>query len=104
MLDFSSGVAGCSVFNKIDLRKGYHQIPMHPADVPKTAVTTPFGLYEFLRLPFGLKNAGSTFQCLMDRVLRGLPWCFWYLDDIITASGSWSDHFSHLQQLFDRLR
>jgi hypothetical protein len=104
MLDFSSRVAGCSVFSKIDLRKGYHQIPMHPADVSKTAVTTPFGLYEFLRLPFGLKNAGSTFQRLMDRVLHGLPWCFWYLDDIITASGSWSDHFNHLQQLFDRLR
>jgi hypothetical protein len=104
MLDFSTRVAGCVVFSKIDLRKGYHQIPMRGADVAKTAVTTPFGLFEFLRLPFGLRNAGSTYQRLMDRVLSGLPWCFWYLDDIIAASSSQEDHRLHLRQLFERLR
>ncbi len=62
MMDFSSRVAGCSIFTKIDLRKGYYQIPMHPADILKTAIITPFGLFEFLRLIFGLRNAGSTFQ------------------------------------------
>ncbi len=59
MMDFSSRVAGCSIFTKIDLRKGYYQIPMHPADILKTAIITPFGLFEFLRLTFGLRNAGS---------------------------------------------
>jgi hypothetical protein len=104
MLDFAARVVGCVVFSKIDLRKGYHQIPMRGADVAKTAVTTPFGLFEFLRLPLGLRNAGSTFQRLMDRVLSGLPWCFWYLDDIIAASSSQDEHRLHLRQLFERLR
>jgi cleavage and polyadenylation specificity factor subunit 1 len=66
-------------------------------------VATPFGLFEFLRLPFGLRNTGSTFQRLLDRVLCGLPWCFWYLDDIIAASASREEHLVHLQQLFERL-
>jgi hypothetical protein len=59
---FSSRVAGCSLFTKIDLRKGYYQIPMHPADILKTAIITPFGLFKFLRLTFGLRNAGSTLE------------------------------------------
>jgi hypothetical protein len=62
MLDFSARVAGRKVFSKIDLRKGYYQIPMHPADIRKTAICTPFGLFEFRRMPFGLRNAGNTFQ------------------------------------------
>ena len=60
--DFTAGLAGAEVFSKIDLVKGYHQIPVHPEDVPKTAVITPFVLFEFLRMPFGLKNAAQSFQ------------------------------------------
>jgi hypothetical protein len=72
MLDFSDRLAGCRVFSKIDQHKGYWQIPVRPEDVQKTAVITPFGLFEFLRMPFGLRNAGSSFQRMMDRVLAGL--------------------------------
>jgi hypothetical protein len=61
MLDFAAKAAGCTVFSKIDLRKGYHQIPVNPADVQKTAITTPFGLFEYKRMPFGLRNAGPSF-------------------------------------------
>jgi transposase InsO family protein len=103
MLDFSANVANCRWFSKIDLRKGYYQIPMNKADIPKTAVATPFGLYEFTRMPFGLRNAGSTFQRLMDRVLSGLPFSFCYLDDIIVASKEREPHLHHLQLLFERL-
>jgi hypothetical protein len=67
MIDFAGRVAGCTVFSKIDLHKGYLQILMHPADVQKTTITKPFGLFEFLRLPFGLMKAGDTFQRKMDR-------------------------------------
>jgi hypothetical protein len=55
---------------------------MAPEDVPKTAILTPFGLYEFLFMPFGLRNAAQSFQCMMDKVFSGLPFVFVYLDDI----------------------
>ncbi|KAL6490077.1 hypothetical protein MHYP_G00004220 [Metynnis hypsauchen] len=101
--DFSAGLAGRIIFSKVDLVRGYHQVPVHPADVPKTAVITPFGLFEFLRMPFGLKNAAQTFQRLMDSVLRDLPFLFVYLDDILVASVSRSEHLHHLRLLFERL-
>ncbi len=104
MLDFSARVAGCKVFSEIDLRKGYYQIPMHPADIRKTAICTPFGLFEFRRMPFGLRNAGNTFQRMMDRILAGLSFVFCYLDDIIIASRDEQEHLEHLREVFSRLR
>ena len=78
-------------------------MPVHSLDIPKTAVITPFGLFEFLRMPFGLKNSAQSFQRLMDSVLRDLPFLFVYLDDILVASTSKSQHLSHLRTLFERL-
>jgi cytoskeleton-associated protein 5 len=60
--DLSSRLHGCTIFSKLDLRKGYYQIPMAAADVPKTAVITPFGLFEFLRMPFGLRTPVRDFN------------------------------------------
>ena len=79
---FSSVAAGSAVFSVIDLVRSYHQIPMSDQDIPKTAVITPFGLFEFLRMPFGLKNSAQAFQRLMDSVFRDLAFTFVYLDDI----------------------
>lgn len=98
--DFSACLAGSSMFSKVDLIRGYHQVRVHPLDIPKTAEITPFGLFEFLQMPFGLKNAAQTLQCLMDTVLRDLLFLFVYLEDILIATSSRTEHVSHLQTLF----
>ena len=94
--DFNSQLAGSKIFSKIDLVRGYYQIPMATDSIPKTAIATPFGLWEFLRMPFGLKNAAQTFQRLMDGIFQQLPFVFVYLDDILVTSKSKTQHLTHL--------
>jgi Reverse transcriptase (RNA-dependent DNA polymerase) len=77
---------------------------VHPSDIEKMAVITPFGLYQYVRMPFGLRNAEQTFQRLMDQVLRGLDYCFMYLDDVLVASSTMDEHMEHLEAVFSRLR
>ena len=101
MGDLTVRLAGCRVFSKLDLPKGYHQVPVREEDVCKTAVVTPFGLYEFVRMPFGLHNATHTSQ--QDDVLSGLDCCFVYLDDNLVASKNEEEHVRHLREVFGRL-
>ena len=76
---------------------------MAPEDVPKTAIITPFGLFEFLRIPFGLKNAAQAFQRLMDGLLRHVSFAFVYLDDILVSSATPEEHRKNLRELFTLL-
>ncbi|CAM1305316.1 Uncharacterised protein r2_g1510 [Pycnogonum litorale] len=102
--DFSNNLHGATIFSKVDLIRAYHQIPVEANHVHKTATITSFGLYEFLRMPFGLKNAAQTFQRFMDQVTRGLTFCFCYLDDLLIASKSPEEHQNHLRLLLSRLQ
>ena len=104
MEDLSARLAGMKIFSKLDLRKGYYQVPVAAADVKKTAIITPFGLFEFLRMPFGLRNAGQSFQRFMDEVLQGLEHVFVYLDDILVASPTAADHQKDLHRVFSQLK
>ncbi|KAL0818955.1 hypothetical protein ABMA28_008252 [Loxostege sticticalis] len=93
-------------FTTLDLISGFHQIPIKPDDAPKTAFSVPEGHFQFNRMPFGLKNAPSTFQKLMNTCLSGLQGsrCFVYLDDIVIYSFDLSGHIKNLTAVFDRLR
>ncbi|GBG75094.1 hypothetical protein CBR_g19607 [Chara braunii] len=104
--DLLDAAGGCKIFSKIDLKSGYHQIEVDPADQHKTVFKTRDGLYEFTVMPFGLTNAPATFQSLMDKVLREQIGRFVvvYLDDILISSKSMEEHLKHLEEVLAILK
>lgn len=98
-------LAGAKWFSTLDLASGYSQVEMAEKDKPKTAFCTPFGLFEFNRMPFGLCNAPGTFQRLMERLFGDCRYqsVLLYLDDVIVFSSTVQEHLERLEQIFSRL-
>ncbi|GBG76141.1 hypothetical protein CBR_g21889 [Chara braunii] len=103
--DLLDMVQGCTIFSKIDLKFGYHQIEMAEGDVHKTAFKTRYDTYEYLVMPFGLCNAPGTFQTEMNRILRPYldRFVVVYLDDIVVFSRSVEEHAQHLALVLQAL-
>ncbi len=97
-------IFGSQIFSGLDLTSGYWQFALTTSATELTAFICHLGLFEFLRMPFGLCNAGATFQRAMEEVLRGLKFAMAYVDDVLVHSKCNEDHLSHLQEVFDRLR
>ena len=99
-------LSGSVIFSKLDLQSGYWQVPVHDADQEKTAFCPGpgMGLFQFTRMPFGLSGAPSSFQRLMNIIMRGLPFVSTYIDDVLIHSDSEEVHKGHLQEAFRRLR
>jgi hypothetical protein len=95
-----------TVYSKIDLRSGYHQLKVKEADIPKTAIRMRYGHYEFLVMPFGVTNAPSVFMDLMNRVFHKYldQFVVVFIDDILVYSATSKDHEEHLRTVLSILR
>ena len=98
-------LSGSTVYSTLDLQSRYWQLPVSPNDREKTAFCPGpgMGLFQFCRMPFGLTGAPSSFQRLMDNILRGLSFVTIYLDDILVHSRDEKMHCQHLNEVFQRL-
>jgi hypothetical protein len=99
-------LVGAKVFSKIDLCSGYHQVKIRASDIPKTAFSTRYGLYDYLVMSFGLTNAPAYFMYLMNSIF--MPeldkFVVVFIDDILVYSKSEEEHASHLHVVLQRLR
>ena len=93
---FMGQIRGSKVFSKVDLVKAFHQIPLDPASQAKSTIVTPWGAFQFSRLPMGLKNSAQSFQRLMTHILGDVPGLFCYLDDVLVYSRSEEEHMKTL--------
>lgn len=88
----------------LDLTKGFHQIPVNPTDIPKTSFSVPWGKFEYVKMPFGIKNGPSHFQRLMNALLGNTDRADIYIDDIVIYSQDYQQHLNDLKTVFDILR
>ena len=102
---FQSQIKGAKVFSKLDLKSAFHHLPIHPQDVNKTCVLSPWGgAFVYKRLAFGLTNGPASWQKYIDSILTGIDGLFCYLDDILLCSEDVERHISLLSEVFKRLQ
>ncbi|KAK3880561.1 hypothetical protein Pcinc_014957 [Petrolisthes cinctipes] len=104
MDDIIDDLGSARFISKLDLLQGYYQVPLTERAQPISAFATPTGLWEFVVLPFGMRNAPGTFQRLMNHLTAELTGVRVYLDDLVVWSDSWEDHIERLRKLFEVLQ
>ena len=93
------------VISKIDLSKGYHQVPMKEEDICKTAFVSHRKKFEFVRMPFGVRNAPAVFQALMTKLFSSCKKiCSPYMDDLVIYSDTWEEHRVHVKEVLAKLK
>ena len=103
--DLIDRVGQAKYLTKIDMTRGYWQVPLDEESVPLSAFVTPFGHFAWRVMPFGLRNAPATFSRLVNKLLRGMDeFAAAYLDDILIFSNSWEEHLDHIRMVFQRIR
>jgi hypothetical protein len=103
--DCVEALSGAKYIGTMDVNSGFWQVGLDPMNREKTAFSTSLGLYQFVSMPFGLCSSPSTFQRLMQNVLRGLQWeeCQLYMDDVIVPGASFQESLLRMEHTFDRL-
>ena len=102
--DIFSKLNGAKYFPTLDLRSGYHHIPLDKSSIPKTAFNLPFRKYEYIKLPLELAQAPAYFQELMTRIFKDFDFAMAYLDNIIIFSRTAEEHLSHIRKVFEKLQ
>ena len=102
--DIFSKLIGATYFTTLDLRTGNHHIPLDNPSIPKTAFNSPFGKYEYVKVPFGLAQASAYFQELMTGILKDFNFAIAYLDDVIIFSKTPQEHILHIRMIFEKLK
>jgi hypothetical protein len=104
--DLFDQLRGVSIFSKIDLRSGYHQLKIQPLDIPKTTFITKYGMYEFTVMSFDLTNVPAYFMYLMNSVFMDYldKFVVVFIDDILIYSQNEQEHEEHLRKVLQRLR
>ena len=102
--DIFSKLNRATYFTTLDLRSGYHHIPLDKPSIPKIAFNSPFGKFEYMKVPFGLAQAPAYFQEVMTGILKDFPFTIAYLDNIIIFSKTPQEHLSHIRMVFEKLK
>ena len=102
--DLFATLAGGQRFTKLDLSQAYLQLELHPDSMKYCTINTPRGLYQYIRLPFGIASALALFQRVMDTILQGVTGAICYIDDILVTGQTEAEHIQNLSEVLKRLQ